>query len=110
MHRSLSRLSALPPETSVYCGHEYTLANLRFALTVEPGNAHSQAYRERVQTQRAKQSPSLPSTLELERRVNPFLRVDEPTVRAAVEAHAQQSLETPLEVFTALRRWKDRFK
>jgi hydroxyacylglutathione hydrolase len=110
MHASLRRLAALPPETAVYCGHEYTLANLRFALTVEPGNTHSQAYRKRVLALRTTRTPSLPSTLGLERRINPFLRVDEATVRAAVEEHAQQELASTLDVFTALRRWKDRFK
>lgn len=110
MHASLRRLAALPPDTAVYCGHEYTQANLRFALTVEPGNADALAYRDQVVALRAKQAPTLPSTIGLERRINPFLRADEPTVRAAVEEHAQQGLDTALDVFAALRRWKDHFK
>ena len=110
MHASLSRLAALPSDTAVYCGHEYTLANLRFALTVEPGNADTLAYRDRAMALRLAQAPTLPSTIDLEQRINPFLRVDEPTVRTAVEAHSQQGLESTLEVFAALRRWKDRFK
>ncbi len=110
MHTSLQRLAALPPDTEVYCAHEYTLANLRFALTVEPGNADTRAYHTRVLALRATQTPSIPSTVGLEQRINPFLRAHEPTVRAVVEGHAQQGLETVLEVFTALRRWKDRFK
>lgn len=110
MHASLQRLAALPAETAVYCAHEYTQANLRFALTVEPENANSRDYLTRVTALRAAQSPTLPSSIQLERRVNPFLRTDEPSVRTAAEAHARQDLETPLEVFTALRRWKDSFK
>lgn len=110
MHASLGRLAALPPDTAVYCGHEYTLANLRFALTVEPENADTRAYRDRVATLRAAQAPTLPSTIGLEQRINPFLRADEPTVHAAVEAHTQQRLESVLDVFAALRRWKDHFK
>ncbi len=110
MHTSLSRLAALPPDTAVYCGHEYTQANLRFALTVEPENTDTLAYRDRVVALRLTRTPTLPTTIGLERRINPFLRADEPTVRAAVEEHAQQDLSTELDVFAALRRWKDRFK
>ena len=110
MHASLQRLAALPADTEVYCAHEYTLANLRFALTVEPENADTLAYRSRVLTLRATKTPTLPSTVGWEQRVNPFLRVHTPTVHAAVAAQAQQGLKTDLEVFTALRRWKDRFK
>jgi hydroxyacylglutathione hydrolase len=110
MHTSLSRLAALPVDTAVYCGHEYTLANLRFALTVEPENTDSRAYRDQAAALRGAQTPTLPSTIGLERRVNPFLRADQPSVRAAVAAHTQQGLATTLEVFAALRRWKDNFK
>jgi hydroxyacylglutathione hydrolase len=110
MHTSLMRLAALPTDTAVYCTHEYTQANLRFALTVEPGNPDIQAYRDHVVARRQAQEPTLPSTIGLERRINPFLRADEPAVRAAAEAYTQQRLETALDVFTALRRWKDHFK
>ncbi len=110
MHASLVRLAALPADTAVYCGHEYTLANLRFALTVEPENTAAQVYRDQAAALRQAQAPTLPSTIGREQRVNPFLRADQPSVRAAVEAHTQQLQATTLEVFTALRRWKDRFK
>jgi len=110
MNASLGRLKSLPPETRVYCGHEYTAANLRFALTVEPANAASLAYRDRVQALRSRGSPSLPSTLALEIQVNPFLRCREATVAAAAAAHAGAPLAEEVEVFGALRAWKDQFR
>src|SRR5277367_313780 len=110
MNASLDRLRNLPPETQVYCGHEYTAANLRFALTVEPANGAAQEYQESVERIRAAGSPSLPSTLSLEIRVNPFLRCDKPNVRASAEARAGKSLAEPSEVFAVLRAWKDTFR
>jgi hydroxyacylglutathione hydrolase len=110
MNASLNRLRELPPETQVFCGHEYTAANLRFALTVEPVNSAALEYQESVQRIRAAGEPSLPSTLSLEIRVNPFLRCDKPTVRAAAETHAGKILEEPAEVFGVLRAWKDQFR
>src|SRR6202790_16547 len=110
MNASLNRLRELPPETQVFCGHEYTAANLRFALTVEPINSTALEYQESVQRIRELGEPSLPSTLNLEIRVNPFLRCDKPAVRAAAEAHAGKSLEDPAEVFGVLRAWKDHFR
>jgi hydroxyacylglutathione hydrolase len=110
MNASLNRLRDLPPETQMFCGHEYTAANLRFALTVEPTNNAALEYQESVQRIRAAGEPSLPSTLSLEIRVNPFLRCDKPAVRAAAEAHAGRSLDHPAEVFGVLRGWKDQFR
>src|SRR5271155_4610038 len=92
MNASLNRLRDLPPETRVFCGHEYTAANLRFALTVEPGNEVALDYQRSVDRIRAAGDPSLPSTLSLEIRVNPFLRCDRDSVRAAAEAHAGKKL------------------
>ena len=110
MNASLNRLRDLPPETQVYCGHEYTAANLRFALTVEPGNSAAVNYQESVSRIRAAGSPSLPSTLSLEINVNPFLRCDKPSVRAAAEAYAGKPLPEAFEVFAVLRAWKDQFR
>jgi hydroxyacylglutathione hydrolase len=107
MLASLTRLRNLPPETRMYCGHEYTAANLRFALTVEPTNAASIEYQERVARLRAGDLPSLPSPLSLERRVNPFLRCDVREVREAAAARAGRPLELDEEVFGVLRGWKD---
>ena len=110
MNASLNRLRELPPETQVFCGHEYTAANLRFALTVEPANGAALEYQDSVSRIRAVGEPSLPSTLNLEIRVNPFLRCDKPTVRAAAERHAGQALEGAADVFGVLRAWKNEFR
>ena len=110
MSASLIKLRNLPPDTRVFCGHEYTAANLRFALTVDPGNAAALEYRDQVDRLRAKDSPTLPSTLGLEIRVNPFLRCDDPAIVTAAEAHAGRSLHGAAEVFGVLRAWKDQFR
>jgi len=110
MHRSLQRLAALPGPTRVYCGHEYTAANLRFALAVEPDNAAARAYRDSVAVRRAADEPSLPSTLSVECEVNPFLRCSKESVRAAAERHAGRPLEDATAVFAELRSWKDGFR
>lgn len=108
MWSSLQRLDAYPAETRIACTHEYTLSNLQFAQTVEPGNEDLAAYRRQVETWRAAQRPSLPTTLERERRINPFLRAREPAVRAAAEQRSGRDCETPEQVFAVLRAWKDR--
>lgn len=110
MNASLNKLRALPPGTSVYCGHEYTAANLKFALAVEPANPATVAYQQDVERLRADGQPSLPSTLALETRINPFLRCDQPAVHAAAEQHADLTLREPAEVFAVLRAWKDGFR
>lgn len=110
LHASLSRLAALPPQTAVYCAHEYTLANLRFAAAVEPDNADIALETARVQQLRARGLPSLPSTIELERRTNPFLRCAVARVRAAAERQCGATLGTPEAVFGAVRKWKDDFR
>src|ERR1700691_4364736 len=110
MNASLDRLGALPPDTLMFCGHEYTAANLRFALTVDPANAAALAYRDTVDSVRAADAPTLPSTLALENRVNPFLRCADPVVREAAEANAGEFLTSQARVFGALRAWKDRFR
>lgn len=110
MHASLGRLAALPEHTKVYCGHEYTEANLRFALTVEPDNREAREHLDRVRELRAQGLPSLPSTIGLERRINPFLRSAASSVRKAAQNHASQALASEVEVFAAVRRWKDDFR
>jgi hydroxyacylglutathione hydrolase len=110
MVASLDKLAALPADTLVYCGHEYTLANLRFALAVEPGNA---ALREReiaARAQRARGEPTLPSTIGDERATNPFLRTGETTIRAAASAHADRELGDRIGVFAEIRAWKNAFR
>jgi hydroxyacylglutathione hydrolase len=110
MHASLTRLAALPGDTQVYCAHEYTLANLRFAQTVEPDNADIATYRRVVEALRAQGEPTLPSTLERELRINPFLRTSVPEVHTKVEKQAGFPLPDSQSVFAAVRRWKDNFR
>lgn len=110
MHRSLARLAALPDGMRVYCAHEYTLANLAFAAVVEPGNAAIAAEIERVKALRARDAPSLPSTIGHERRINPFLRVAEPAIAETAARQAGRSPGSATEVFAVLRRWKDGFR
>jgi hydroxyacylglutathione hydrolase len=109
MQRSLSTLRELPPDTRVYCGHEYTLSNLRFALAVEPDNGVTREYLETAKDMRSKGRPTLPSNMALEIAVNPFLRWDEPTVQKSAERKAGRSLDNPVEVFATIRQWKDGF-
>lgn len=102
MHGSLMRLAALPPETRVYFGHEYTASNLRFAAAVEPGNA------EVARRAKSLATPSTPSTIGDERATNPFLRAAEPAVIAA--AGQRGAAGDPVSVFAAVRAWKDGFR
>jgi hydroxyacylglutathione hydrolase len=110
MNASLNRLRDLPPETRMFCGHEYTAANLRFALAVDPDNRAALDYRDAVERTRAADAPTLPSPLALEIRINPFLRCDTAVIRAAAEAHAGKSLAAASDVFAVLRAWKDKFR
>lgn len=110
MYRSLSRLAALPESTAVYCGHEYTLSNLSFALAVEPQNPDVLDYRREAQERLARGAPTLPSTIGRELRVNPFLRTAEPRVKAAAEKHAGRPLTDGVATFAELRRWKDGYR
>lgn len=109
MHDSLSRLASLPGHTRVCCTHEYTLSNLRFAQEVEPANAALDRYVRHCEQVREQGNPTLPSTIEIEREVNPFLRCCEPAVVKAASDHGAAD-RTPVAVFAALRRWKDGFR
>jgi len=109
MHQSLQRLAALPGDTRVCCTHEYTLSNLRFAAAVEPDNADLMAYTARCVAQREAGHPTLPSTMSLERQINPFLRCDVPAVMEAARLHGAAN-DDVVEVFAKLRRWKDGFR
>lgn len=109
MMDSLQKIQSLPDETAVYCGHEYTLNNLKFASIVEPSNAEVQRRLEKVIALREKGEPTLPSSLKIEKTTNPFLRVREKEVIANVENFAGQKLNSPVDVFAYLRQWKDGF-
>jgi hydroxyacylglutathione hydrolase len=110
MTASLAKLAALPGETQVYCGHEYTLANLRFALAVEPANAALHERQKREQGKRDREMPTLPTTIADERATNPFLRTGLPAVFAAAEAHAGRKLADAVEAFAVIREWKNGFR
>jgi hydroxyacylglutathione hydrolase len=110
LHTSLGKLAALPADTAIFCGHEYTLANLAFAMAVEPDNPDIRQRLEQVRELRAAGKPSLPVSIAVERRCNPFLRCDQHSVRASAEAHAGQSLANATAVFAEIRRWKDGFQ
>jgi len=107
MVASLAKLAALPPATRVFCGHEYTLANIAFAESVEPGNARLAQRRAREAAKRERGEPTLPSTIGEELATNPFLRWDAPEVIAAAERRAGRRLEDPVEVFAEIREWKN---
>jgi hydroxyacylglutathione hydrolase len=109
MWASLSKLAALPPGSLVCCAHEYTLANLRFAQAVEPGNVALAARRQAAEATRAQGRPTVPSTIADELATNPFLRVEEPEVAAAAQARAGRPLVLASERFGALREWKNAF-
>jgi hydroxyacylglutathione hydrolase len=108
MHDSLDKLAALPGDARVCCAHEYTLSNLRFARTVEPRNTALAEYETRCKALRADGAWTLPSTIAIERAVNPFLRAREPDVVASALAHGATS-PASTEVFATLREWKNKF-
>jgi hydroxyacylglutathione hydrolase len=107
---SLDRLLTLDPATRMYCAHEYTASNLRFALAVEPANADLIAHADRVAAWRAHGRPSVPTALGLERRINPFLRTRAATVRAAAERRAGRALVDDVDTFAVVREWKNEFR
>ncbi|WP_337160205.1 hydroxyacylglutathione hydrolase [Pseudomonas putida] len=109
MHQSLSRLAALPAETRVYCTHEYTLSNLRFAKAVEPANTHVTQRFADVTQMRSENRISLPSTIGLELLTNPFLRTAETSVKQKADEWKGHSNASQASVFAALRSWKDTF-
>lgn len=110
MHASLQKLAALPPETQVYCTHEYTTSNLAFAQAVEPQNPAIAQRIEEVKRLREANLPSLPTTLAQEFTFNPFLRCTEPRLIAAIQPRSAAPLTNEVEVFAILRVWKDAFR
>lgn len=106
---SLNKLAALPNTTPVYCTHEYTLANLRFALAVEPDNAELQIYNAWAESQRRQDLPTLPSNIGQEKAINPFLRSDKPAIKASAERQAGVEMADDVAIFSQIRQWKDNF-
>ena len=109
MLSSLKKLMALPDETQIYCGHEYTLSNIKFSLHVEPNNIALQKRFEDAKRLQSENKPTVPSTLQLEKATNPFLRCSEPLVIETVSNHAGRKLISEVDVFTELRQWKNTF-
>jgi hydroxyacylglutathione hydrolase len=109
MMRSLDKLAALPDDTKVYCGHEYTLANIGFAKAVEPENAALAKREQRDRELRAQGKPTLPSRLGDEKATNPFLRCREPAVIESANKYLGARVADPVRVFAAIRDWKNRF-
>lgn len=110
MLASLDKLASLPADTRVCCGHEYTLSNAAFAAVVDPHNLPLHARIAEAQALRERGQPTVPSTISDELACNPFLRVDTPAVRAAVERHVGKLLPERVDIFAALRQWKDGFQ
>jgi len=108
MYASLEKLRALPDSTRVYCGHEYTLANIGFARSVEPGNAALDAREGRDRKLREAGRPTLPTTLGEEKATNPFLRCLEPAVVESANKYLGARAADPVRVFAAIRDWKNR--
>ena len=109
LYRSLQKLTALPDETLVYCGHEYTVANIDFALAVEPGNAALFDRSDEERSLRAANRPTLPSTIGREKATNPFLRCTQPAVIESADKYLGSRVSEPAQVFAALRNWKNSF-
>jgi hydroxyacylglutathione hydrolase len=104
MWQSLTRLKGLPPETALYCAHEYTASNARFAVTVDPGNQALAAYVNEIDAKRARNEWTVPTQLSRELATNPFLRADDPALQAAM-GHPGDAVAT----FAEIRGRKDRF-
>lgn len=109
MTGSLTKLKKLPGHTRVYCAHEYTMSNIRFAEAIEPDNADLKLRKAFCAAKRHRNQPTLPSTIALELATNPFLRWDSPAVIAAAEKHAGHPLTADHEVFASIREWKNNF-
>jgi len=109
MLNSLTKLATLPDDAQMYCTHEYTQANLEFALTVEPNNQDLIHYANKVEELRSKEQPTIPSTILLEKQINPFLRCDKQSIQISAQAFSTETQATIQDTFTTIRRWKDQF-
>ena len=110
MSQSLAKFITLPKNTQVYCTHEYTLSNIRFALAVEPNNANLITWAQTAKALRDQNLPTLPTTIGQELQVNPFMRCDQKEViDAALKVSGEKSLPTPAHVLAVIRAWKDGF-
>ena len=109
MFQSLEKLAHLPDSTEVYCTHEYTLSNIKFARALEPNNSALADYEHLINFKMSNQQISLPTSIGFEKSVNPFLRCNEPTVIQAAQAKTHETLSNAVEVFATIRKWKNDF-
>ena len=109
MHNSLNKLTALPSHTKVYCAHEYTAANLNFALTVDPENFELIHYFNQVNTLRAQNKPTIPTTIALEKQINPFLRCNTPAIQQSATDYNNKATVDEVDTLAVIRQWKDNF-
>jgi hydroxyacylglutathione hydrolase len=110
MLNSLDTLAALPDATLVHCAHEYTLSNIRFARAAEPDNAALAQWQKEAESLRARNQPTIPTTLLHERNANPFLRVSEKSIQVTLAAQFERPVRDRLDAFTLMRGWKDKFR
>ena len=109
MHDSLGKFMRLPDDTRVYCTHEYTLSNIRFARAADPANSALMAWEARAKALREVDTPTVPTTIALERATNPFVRCNDPGVVATASARTGKPLSDPVSVLAAIREWKNNF-
>ncbi len=109
MHEALTLLAKLPDSTRVYCGHEYTMSNLKFARAAEPDNVLLEELTASMQKLRDAGQPTLPSTIAVEKASNPFIRVTAPGIIATASARAGKPLSDPVSVLAEIRDWKNNF-
>lgn len=109
MYQSLQKLSQLPDDTLIFCTHEYTLGNIQFAKIVDPKNVQLIEFEIAAQELRNRNIPTIPTTLILERKINPFIRCEQQEIINSAQNYSEKSLPDPVEVFTALREWKNNF-
>lgn len=109
MHHSLTKLANLATNTLIYCAHEYTQANLAFALAVEPNNNDLHNYTEQVKVKRQQNHATIPTNIALELQINPFLRCHEQTIKLAAQSYSKKNQVDESDVFAAIRAWKDNF-
>jgi len=114
LHNSLNKLARLPEETRIYCAHEYTLSNIDFALAVEPDNNDLINYHKQTRKCRENNQSTIPSTIAVEKKINPFLRCSQQTIQSSAQQYSTQpNTETAvlneLATFTAIRQWKNEF-
>ncbi|GAB7540341.1 hypothetical protein CS8_000010 [Cupriavidus sp. 8B] len=110
MLESLDRLAALPGETYVHCAHEYTLSNVKFALSCEPTNVQLQEWSREAESRRARGIPTLPTTIAQERAINPFLRVGEQPIQDRLTQQLGLAVQNRIDAFSLMREWKNNFR